>query len=131
MNEQNNEVSTISLYIPENVRRRYEIIDGFGKKEAAITGIVFVISLVLGILLYFVNNKNFFYLVLTPIVITCFTALMIKKDKTNRSTIDLLLEDYKFIKGQKKYMYKYHNIYEKGGEIHAKRKNRSEDIDSK
>lgn len=129
-NEYGDEIEDISLYIPENVRRRYEIVEGFGKPEALITAIAFAISLAVGIILFFVYNKNIFPLIMTPICLTGFTIIMIRKDKTNRSTIDLLIEDYKFVNGQKKFAYKYHNIYEKGGEIHAKRENRPEERDS-
>lgn len=101
------------LYIPVNVRRRKEIVDGIGKEELVKIGILTGIGFVIGIMLFLIYNYNFTFVVITPTTLGAGGVMFLKKDFTNRSTIDKLKDLYIFSKSQKRYDYEYINIYEK------------------
>ena len=102
------------LYIPLNVRKRKELFAGYGQQEIIITIVMTIIGFVIGSMIYAFNGK-IEYLLITPIVIGFLTVVTIVKDQTNTSLLDSLIRLYQFSKSQKKFYYKYKNIYE--GEI--------------
>lgn len=102
------------LYIPLNVRKRKELIAGYGQQEAIITVVMSIIGFMIGLIIYGFNQK-IEYVLIIPIVIGFLTVVMIIKDQTNTSLLDSLIRLYWFNKSQKRYEYKYKNIYE--GEI--------------
>lgn len=102
-----------SLYIPVNIKRRKEWVDGFGAKELKYTIIWSIIGLIYGLIMYFIKDKEMMYIIFSVILFAGSTVILTRKDKTNRSTIDYILMNYKFMNSQKIYKYKYHNIYEK------------------
>lgn len=111
MNSKNKNKET--LYIPVNIRRRKEYVDGFGKEELVKVLIWFVIGIVVGLILFFIKNKEMVYVVFSAIFFPGLAFALTRKDKTNRSQIDRLVDLYKFSVSNKRYDYKYHNIYEK------------------
>lgn len=103
------------LYIPVNIRRRKEWIDGFGKEELTKVILWFFIGIVIGIVLFFIKNKDPLYIVFSTFFFSGCAFALTRKDRTNRSQIDKLVDLYKFSASTKIYDYKYHNIYEKKG----------------
>lgn len=110
------------LYIPLNVRKRKELFAGYGQQELIITVVMAIIGFVVGSMIYAFNGK-IEYLLITPIVIGFLTVVTIVKDQTNTSLLDSLIRLYQFSKSQKKFYYKYKNIYE--GEEHETTKSES------
>lgn len=100
-----------TLYIPVNVRRRKELVDGFGKKECIQTVITVGIGIVLGFLFYS-TTKELMYQILTPIILGMGAVTFLRKDAANQSLIDKIVALIEFLKEQKRYYYQYHNIYE-------------------
>lgn len=100
------------LYIPANVRKRKEIVAGFGGKELILTIIMAGLGLVLGIVIYMWNEKIEF-VVTMPIVMGVIAIIFLIKDQTNTSLLDSIIRLILFIRSQKRYYYKYYNIYEK------------------
>lgn len=97
------------LYIPVNVRRRKETIEGFGKEEIIKTIIWAGIGLFVGIIIFLLFFREIFTIILSTIVFPFGCFVMVRKDKTNRSTIDLIKVDIRFRRSQKRYKYKYNN----------------------
>lgn len=106
------------LYIPVNIRKRKEIVEGFGKEEMVQTAFVTLIGLIVGIILFFVFSYQILLIVGVPLVFGIGAIILLRKDKTNTSSIDMIKEMIDFSKSQKKYQYKYHNIYERKVENH-------------
>ena len=102
------------LYIPVKIKRRQEFlnIDGIGKKEAFKIIVFSIIGLILGGTIAIVN-RNPIYLFVIFTLMAGGAYIFLKKDITNSNTIDKLLLQYEFMKSQKRFFYKYHNIYEK------------------
>lgn len=118
-----------SLYIPSNIRKRFEYVDGIGKHELGMIAISTAIGLVVGILI-FVVQRQLFGLLIPPAAGFLFSYVFARKDRYNQSTIDKIRLLKKFQGGQKRYYYKWRNIYEKdvkNGKEKAKRRSGSED----
>ena len=101
------------LFIPVNVRKRKEYVDGFGKDELIKSLIATAFGVVLGIVLFLRNNYQPLYIALVPVVVFAISVIFLRKDKTNTNALDSICEMYEFSKSQKKYEYEYVNIYEK------------------
>jgi hypothetical protein len=97
------------LYIPVNVRRRNEFVDGFGAPELRITILWGIIGVLLG-LFFFFKFDSLFIAVLITFLIPAATFVFVRKDATFRSTVDYLKDDYKYFISQKNYDYKYYNF---------------------
>jgi len=104
------------LYIPVQIRKRKEIVEGIGRKEIHQIIIAILIGALIGIILFFLNNNNPLYLIMA--IFTCGSAafIFLKRDATNRNTIDKIKLYIDFINNQKRFYYKYVNIYEKNKE---------------
>lgn len=100
------------LYIPVQIRKRKEYIDGFGKEELKKTILMGCIGLIIGILIY-LKMRNEIVIIVSITAFAGAAFMLTKKDKTNRSSIDYLKDDLKFNLSNKNFYYKYHNIYEK------------------
>lgn len=101
------------LYIPVNIRKRKEYFDGFGRTEMIQTIIGIAVGAVVGILIFLLKTHNIIVIVATIIGFGGATFMLVKKDHTNRSTIDGLKSMIDFNRSQKRYYYKYTNIYER------------------
>lgn len=95
-----------SLYIPQGLKTRVEIFDGYAKEELFKTIIVTLIAGVIDALLYLIF-KNTVTSVVSMLVIIAGSVLMLTKDKTNISVVDQVGFMIKFAKSQKIYKYKY------------------------
>lgn len=102
-----------SLYIPINIRRRKEIVDGFGRKEATKTVIATLIGLFVGIVVYFIQNGNVMMLILPPILFLMGAIVIFRKDSFNSNLVDKFKLQINFFRSQKCYYYNYVNIYER------------------
>lgn len=101
------------LYIPVNIVRRKETIQGIGRKEIIQIIIAVIAGALIGIILFFTNDNNPLYLIMAIFASGSAAFIFLRKDATNRSTIDKLKLYIDFIKSQKRFYYKYVNIYEK------------------
>lgn len=94
------------LYIPSNVKTRFEFIRGYGIHELIVTTIVVAFLIGIALIIYsFTNN------LLVPILIVLLgTAAMIiitAKDNNNLSVLDMIKNMLEFAGMQKIYEYKY------------------------
>lgn len=94
------------LYIPSNVKTRFEFIRGFGIKELILTSIVVVFLIVIAFIINFITKDS-----IVPVLIVLLgTATMIiitAKDTNNLSVLDMIKNMIEFATMQKNYKYKY------------------------
>jgi len=94
------------LYIPQGLKTRVEIFDGFGKEELFKT---IMVTIVVGILdiLYYLIFKNTVVSIVTILVAIAGSVMMLTKDHTNISVVDQVGFMVRFARSQKYYPYKY------------------------
>ncbi len=92
------------LYIPTNLKMRWELINGIGVKELIYCSIALAVSICIG-LIYNSIFKNFFGLMIIVFIITGFTFIISMKDKNNQSVANVIKNIYKFYKKQRFYKY--------------------------
>ncbi|WP_430885119.1 hypothetical protein [Fusibacter sp. JL216-2] len=94
------------LYIPQGLKTRVEIFDGFGKEELFKT---IIVTIVVGILdiLYYLIFKNTVVSIVTILVAIAGSVMMLTKDHTNISVVDQVGFMVRFARSQKFYPYKY------------------------
>lgn len=94
------------LYIPSNVKTRFEFIRGFGIKELILTSIVVAFLIVIALIINFITKDS-----IVPVLIVLLgTATMIiitAKDTNNLSVLDMIKNMIEFASMQKIYKYKY------------------------
>ncbi|MBO5004281.1 MAG: hypothetical protein J6D03_03335 [Clostridia bacterium] len=94
------------LYIPSNVKTRFEFIRGFGIKELILTSIVVAFLIVIAFIINFITKDS-----IVPVLIVLLgTATMIiitAKDTNNLSVLDMIKNMIEFASMQKVYKYKY------------------------
>lgn len=95
-----------ALYIPQGLKTRVEIFEGYGKEELVKTIIVTVVAGFLDVLLYFIF-KNTVVSVVFILVAIAGSVMMLTKDKNNISVVDQVGFMVRFAKSQKVYKYKY------------------------
>jgi hypothetical protein len=101
----NNNTKT-TLYIPSNVKTRYEIFEGFGKKEIMQTLVATAIIVLVAFLIYSINGSVSFLVVFILVGIAA-SVMCVTKDKNNQSVLDQLKNMIRFAREQEKYDYKY------------------------
>lgn len=109
MEQENKEELYIPVNIPES--RATDFFAGYGSKELFITIITFFIAIILAVVIY-QSTKQLFFSAILGIGLVGITVLIIKRDQYDESLIDKLKIIQKYNKTQKKYEYKYYNIYE-------------------
>ena len=94
------------LYIPQGLKTRVEIFDGFGKEELFKT---IMVAIVVGILdiMYYLIFKNTVVSIVTILVAIAGSVMMLTKDHTNISVVDQVGFMVRFARSQKYYPYKY------------------------
>ena len=93
------------LYIPEGVKTKSEIFNGFGFTQFMQTGIVTAIAGVISYVAYTFHHSLPF--LITSILIVCAMAVtVLTKDATNQSVVDYEKNMIAFSKTQKKYSYR-------------------------
>ena len=99
------------LYIPVNVPEREDFVSGFGAKELSITGISLFFSIVCAVAIFVLSGRAFYAVGSGAIIVTT-VIMLIRRDRYDESLIDKFRFVLHYLKAQKKYVYKYHNIYE-------------------
>ena len=94
------------LYIPQGLKTRVEIFDGFGKEELFKTIIVTIVVGSLDIL-YYLIFKNTVVSIVTILVAIAGSVMMLTKDRSNISVVDQVGFMIRFARSQKYYPYKY------------------------
>ncbi len=94
------------LYIPQGLKTRVEIFDGFGKEELFKT---IMMTIIVGILdiMYYLIFKNTVVSIVTILVAIAGSVMMLTKDHTNISVVDQVGFMVRFARSQKYYPYKY------------------------
>ena len=94
------------LYIPSNVKTRFEFIRGYGIHELIVTTVVVAFLIGIALIIYSFTNA-----LLVPVLIVLLgTAAMIiitAKDNNNLSVLDMIKNMLEFAGMQKIYEYKY------------------------
>lgn len=94
------------LYIPQGIKTRVEIYDGYGKEELFITIVVTLITMVVSGLIYLLS-KNVVVSVVMVLVMISASVMMLTKDINNLSVVDQVIFMVKYVKSQKVYPYEY------------------------
>lgn len=94
------------LYIPQGLKTRVEIFDGFGKEELFKTIIVVLVAGGVDALL-FLLCRNVVTSVVFMLISIAGSVMMLTKDKNNISVVDQVGFMIRFAKSQKVYKYKY------------------------
>lgn len=95
-----------TLYVPLNIKTRFEIFSGFGFKELFLTIIVTVFTSPIGIITSIIK-EDISYGILIIAIIMVATGMALKKNETNLSSLDMINLIYKFINSQQKFKYEY------------------------
>ena len=90
--------------IPANVKTRTELVNGIGIKELITTAIVAVISIFIAIPIYLIT-QNYLVCFIIVGIMTGLTFIAVMKDKNNGCIASLIVNIYKYLKGQKFYKY--------------------------
>lgn len=99
------------LYIPINSPDTEDFISGIGKVELTIIMIVTFLSIAVGVI-YSIITTNTLGAVALVVTITMSTIVIVRRDQYNENLIRKFEIVIEFIKSQKKFNYKYVNIYE-------------------
>ena len=102
----NDEKISTKLYIPSNVKTRFEFIKGFGFKELTTTSIVVAFLLLIAFIVHSITN-NLIIAVLIVLIGTSAMILISAKDTNNLSVLDMINNMLEFVNMQKLYEYKY------------------------
>ncbi len=102
----NDDKISTKLYIPTNVKTRFEFIRGFGIKELITTSLVVIFLLLVAFAINFISN-NIIVPVLIVLIGTSAMVIISAKDTNNLSVLDMINNMLEFSNMQKKYEYKY------------------------
>lgn len=102
----NEEKISTKLYIPTNVKTRFEFIKGFGFRELSATFIVVIFLLFFAFIIYSLTN-NLIISVLLVLIGTSAMIIISAKDTNNLSVLDMIKNMLDFANMQKLYEYKY------------------------
>jgi hypothetical protein len=95
-----------TLYIPQGLKTRVEIFDGFGKEELVKTILVTLVAGGIDALLFLIF-RNVVTSVVFMLIAISGSVMMLTKDKTNISVVDQVGFMVRFARSQKVYKYKY------------------------
>lgn len=109
MNERKKE-----LYIPLNVVESQDLISGIGGKEIGYIVGALVAGVVLAIMIFSFTG-SMVLAVLIGGTLVALTVMLVRRDKFNESMVDKFRFVKIYLQSQKRYEYRYHNIY--GGYI--------------
>ena len=100
-----------TLYIPMNIKTRFEFVNGFGLKELFITAIVTAISAGTAVIYNSVTQGDMFSSILIVLISGAVTGTCVTKNQYNQSVVDMIRLFIRFYTTQRKYPYKYVNRY--------------------
>ena len=104
---ENKEISTNTLYIPANIKTRFEFFNGFGFSELCITAIVTVLCITIVAILGLETYKSILFILISATA----TGMTIKKSEINQSITDIIKLYFRFLSTQQKYGYVYKSKY--------------------
>ncbi len=99
------------LYMPVNAPDADDVIQGVGSFELYVYVLSFFLCAGLGIWIYAVSASSMLALV-TAIGVFSISVMVFRRDVYNENFIKKIKVMVAFVKGSKKYEYRYHNIYE-------------------
>ena len=99
------------LYIPTKILDSDDYVQGFGRTELSITGVVLVIAACVGIALFQINGSTA-QSVMCAFGIVGITIVLIRRDMCNENVFQKIRILWKNNTMQKRFLYHYHNIYE-------------------
>lgn len=94
------------LYIPQGLKLRKEIFNGYGKEELMKTILVTLVAGVIDALQFFVTRNTVVTIVFMLVAVSG-AVLMLTKDNSNISVVDQMGFIIRYQFGQKKYKYVY------------------------
>ncbi len=94
------------LYIPNNVKTKSEIFEGYSKQEILQT-VIATAAIVSIAFLVFSINKSVTFLIVFILTGIAGSVMCTTKDKNNQSVYDQLKNMVNFAKNQQKFEYKY------------------------
>lgn len=95
-----------ALYIPQGLKTRVEIFDGYGKEELMKTLLVTTLVGVVDVFYYLIFRNTVVSVVMILVAIAG-SVMMLTKDHTNISVVDQVGFMVRFARSQKMYPYKY------------------------
>lgn len=95
-----------SLYIPVNIKTRFEFFDGNGMAELFYTVIAAAVSGFIALTVH-ATTGNTTLCVLIVLITVAASVMALSKDQSNQSVLDQLRFMVRFIKAQRKYHYHY------------------------
>ena len=95
-----------ALYIPQGLKTRVEIFDGYGKEELMKTLLVTTLVGVVDVFYYLIFRNTVVSVVMILVAIAG-SVMMFTKDHTNISVVDQVGFMVRFARSQKIYPYKY------------------------
>jgi hypothetical protein len=101
-----------TLYVPQGLRLRNEIITGFGKEEMIRAVIVNLIVGAIVLAAYLLTGRSITCIVIMMGCVFASVIFQVKDPNLNLSFVDLFKNTIRFGQVQKKYLYKY--IRERG-----------------
>ena len=97
------------LYIPANIRPRFEFFDGYGVQELAATVIAALVSGFIAFLIHALTGGMIMPVLCVLVTVAASVTAQVK-DASNQSAIDLIKNVLRFLKEQKVYPYYYDNV---------------------
>lgn len=94
------------LYIPMGIKSKRDKIAGFGDKELFIIAILSAVTLI-AVSIYYSISQDSFGAVFVCLLVAATALVFLKKNETNQSVLDLLTHVIHYLRGQKKFKYKY------------------------
>lgn len=95
-----------SLYIPVNIKTRFEFIEGYGIKELFYTAISAAVSGAIAVALNTITGNT--ALCVLIVLITVATSVMaLTKDQSNQSIVDQIKFMLRFLRTQRKFKYRF------------------------
>lgn len=95
-----------ALYIPQGLKTRVEIFDGYGKEELMKSLLVTILVGVVDVFYYLIFRNTVVSVVMILVAIAG-SVMMLTKDHTNISVVDQVGFMVRFARSQKIYPYKY------------------------
>lgn len=99
------------LYIPTKILDADDFIQGFGKKELSITGLMCVVAILVGVTAYQCGISEAMAF-MSACGVVMITVVTVRRDSCNENVFQKLRVISKNNRMQRRYLYQYRNIYE-------------------
>ncbi len=102
------DIKEVEIYIPQNIKKRKEMVSGYSKSELKKTTGLFIFFLVVA-LINFLFTKNEIIFMFTLMGAAIISVFVFTKVESNMSFYDMLRFIYRFYNLQQEFIYKYNN----------------------